>query len=154
MFWILEFRNSMGEPSRLVLLIEPDDDSRSVYATALRDAGFTVIAVPDCAAGLYAIAEITPQIVVASVRPPTHDDCLALCERLRGDSRTEEIPILLTSETLHVDDLQRATDMKVLGVAAGPHDEAKIIGAVRGVLAVAAGRDAMPWLERNVKRSA
>jgi PleD family two-component response regulator len=112
------------------------------------------MAVPDCAAGRYVLSEVSPQIVIVSFEPRTHDECLALCEQLRGDSRTEAIPILLTSETLDGDDLQRATDMRVLGVAVGPQDQAKITGAVRGVLAVAEGRDATSRLKRNTKRSA
>jgi two-component system, chemotaxis family, chemotaxis protein CheY len=144
----------MPGASTIVLLIEPKDESRAVHADALRRAGFAVIAVPDCATGLYAVAEVTPQIVVASYNPRTRDECFALCERLKDDSRTKAIPVLLTAETITTDDLQRATDMKVLGVAAGPDDEVKITGAVRGVLAVAQTRVTMPRRERNAKRSA
>jgi CheY-like chemotaxis protein len=144
----------MPGASTIVLLIEPKDESRAVHADALRRAGFTVIAVPDCAAGLYAVAEVTPQIVVASYNPRTRDECFAFCERLKDGSRTKAIPVLLTAETITTDDLQRATDMKVLGVAAGPDDEVKITGAVRGVLAVAQTRVTMPRRERNAKRSA
>jgi two-component system, chemotaxis family, chemotaxis protein CheY len=144
----------MSGTSSVVLLIEPNDDSRAVYAAALRNAGFTVIVTPDCAAGLYALAEVTPQIVIASFNLQTHDQFLAFCERLKADSRTRAIPILLTSETINGDDLQRATDMKVLGIAVGPHDEAKMTAAVRGVLAVAEGRASTSQPEPNISRSA
>ena len=144
----------MSGTSSVVLLIHPDDHSRAVYGDALRNAGFTVVTAPDCAAGLYALSEVTPQIVIASFDSYTHDECLAFCERLEGDSRTRAIPILLTSETLDGTDLQRAMDMKVLGIAIGPHDEAKITGAVRGVLAVADGRASMSQPQRRISRSA
>jgi DNA-binding response OmpR family regulator len=140
--------------STIVLLIEPKDDSRAAHADTLRRAGFTVVVVPDCAVGLYAIAEVTPQIIVASFDPRTRDECFAFCERLQDDSRTKAIPILLMAETISTDDLQRATDMKALGVAVGPDDQAKITGAVQGVLAVAERHDARSRLERNVQRSA
>jgi CheY-like chemotaxis protein len=144
----------MRGASTIVLLIEPKDESRVVHANALRRAGFTVVAVPDCMAGLYAIAEVIPQIIVASFDPRTRDECFAFCERLKDDTRTKAIPILLTTETISIDDLQRATDLNALGVAVGPNDEAKITGAVQGVLAVAQRGDARSWLERNVQRSA
>jgi CheY-like chemotaxis protein len=144
----------MAGTSSVVLLIGPKDDSRAAHADALRRAGFTVIAVADCTAGLYAVGELTPQIVVASFNPQTHDECLALCERLQGDPRTKAVPILLTAETINTDELQRATDMKVLGIAIGPHDEAKIIGAVRGVLAVAGEHTSVSQPQRHVSRSA
>jgi DNA-binding response OmpR family regulator len=143
----------MSETSGVVLLIRSDDTSRAAYGEALRNAGFTVIMAPDCAAGLYALSEVTPQIVVASFDPHTRDECLAFCERLKRDSRTGGIPILLTSQTIDEADLQRAMDMKVLGIAIGPHDEAKITGAVRGVLAVEDGSASMSKPQR-ISRSA
>jgi CheY-like chemotaxis protein len=144
----------MSGTSSVVLLIEPDASSRTAYAEALRNNGFTVIMAPDCAAGLYALSEVTPQIVVASFHPATHDECLAFCERLRSDSRTRPIPILLTSEAINGDDLQRATDLSVLGVSIGPQDGAKMTSAVRGVLAVAEGRASMSQPEPHISRSA
>jgi PleD family two-component response regulator len=124
------------------------------HANALRQAGFTVVAVLDCEAGLSAMAEVTPHIVVANLTPRTRDECLALCGQLQGNSRTNAIPILLTAETITSDDLRRATDMKVLSVAVGPHDEAKITGAVLGVLAVSPERELVSQAEQIVGRSA
>jgi len=126
-----------------VVLIEPNDELRGVYAAALRESRFTVIAVPDCAAAHYVIAEITPQIVIVSFESRTHDECIAFCKRLKADRATRDIAILLTSDTITVEDLQRATEIKVLGMTVGPHDEAKMTAAVRGMLAVIEGRAAM-----------
>ena len=144
----------MSDTSGLVLLIEPNDDSRAIYSDALRRAGFTVVMAPACAAGLYALAEITPQIVIASFDPRTRDECLAFCERLKSNSRTRAIPILLKTETINGDDLRRATEISVLGVSIGPQDGAKITSAVRGVLAVAEGPASLPQPERKISRSA
>ena len=137
-----------------MLLLEANADSRRVYTDALRSAGFTVVAAPDCATALYALAEVIPQILIASFDSHTHDECLAFCERLKSDPRTRAIPILLTSETIDSADLQRATDLKVLGVAIGPHDEAKMTGAVRGVLAVTDEPTSMSLPRRSISRSA
>jgi len=140
--------------SSVVLLIHPDDNSRAVYGDVLRNGGFTVVTAPDCAAGLYALSELTPEIVVASFDPQTRDECLAFCERLKSDARTRAIPILLTSETIDGADLQRATDISVLGVSIGPHDGAKMTSAIHGVLAVAMGHASMSQIERKISRSA
>jgi CheY-like chemotaxis protein len=125
----------MSGTSSVVLLIEPTDEPRTVYADALRGSGFTVIVVPDCQAALYALAELTPQIIIVSFDSRTHDESLAFCGRLKADSRTRAIPILLMSEAIDGDDLRRANEMKVLGVTVGRRDGAKITGAVQGVLA-------------------
>jgi CheY-like chemotaxis protein len=143
----------MSLTSSVVLLIEPDDDSRAIFAAALRDAGFTVVMPPDCAAGLYALTEVTPQLVVASFNGQTHDECLAFCERLKADSRTRTIPIVLTSETINGDDLRRATDIGVLGLSVGQQDGSKMISAVQGVLAVAEGRASLSQPASHISRS-
>lgn len=57
--------------------------------------------------------------------------------RLKTDTRTRTIPVLLTSATINGDDLQRATEMKVLGMTVGPHEGAKMLAAVKTVAAVA-----------------
>jgi CheY-like chemotaxis protein len=138
---------SMKSPSSLVLLIEPNDTSRAVYADALHASGFTVVAVADTAAALYAVREMTPQIVIARFDPGTHDECFTLCERLKEDSRTRDIPILLASAGISAQDLGRATAISVLGVSIGPHDGAKMTSAVRGVLAVAQAPQSTPQPE-------
>ena len=123
-----------------VVLNEPNDELRGVYAAALRNSGFTVVAIPDCAAAHYVIAEITPQIIIVSFESRTHDECIAFCKRLKADPATRDIAILLTSDNITDDDLQHATEMKVLGMTVGPHDEAKMTAAARGMLAVIEGR--------------
>ena len=144
----------MSGISSVVLLIEPNEKSGAAYGDALRGSGFTVVLVPDTATALYALTEITPQIVIARFDPRTHDECLAFCERLKGESRTRDIPILLTSDTVSGDDLQRATNISVLGVSIGPHDGGKMTSAVRGVLAVAEGRASISQPDSYVPRPA
>ena len=138
----------------VILLIEPQDDLRAAYAASLRASGFTVVDAPDCAVAHYALAEITPQIVVVSFEPRTHEECIAFCERLKADTRTSTIPILLTSATINGDDLQRATPISVFGLTLGPHDGAKMLAAVKGALAVAEGRESVSQPQGNVRQSA
>ena len=80
-----------------VLLIEPNETSRTSYADALRHSGFTVVVVPESTTALDSLAEVNPHIVIARFDRHTHDGCVALCERLKADSRTQAIPILFTS---------------------------------------------------------
>ena len=144
----------MSGTASVVLLIEPNDTSRSVYADALHNAGFIVVGARDCAAALYALTEIIPQIIIASFDLRTHDECLAFCERLKSNSRTRAIPILLTSETITIEDLRRATDISVLGLSIAQQDGAKMISAVRAVLAVAEGQAAISQPQHNSGRFA
>ena len=127
----------MSGNASVVLLIGPNDTSFSAYADALRASGLAVVGVADGRAAAQALATVTPRMIVARFDPRTHDECFALCEQLKADARLQMIPIVLVSEIITSDDLQRATHLKVLGLAAGPHDSVKMTGAVQGVLAAA-----------------
>lgn len=144
----------MSDNSGTVLLLEPDDMSRARYHSALRDAGFDVAPVNDCAAALHALTVTVPRLVIAGFDAQTHDECVALCEQLRTDPRTSGIPIILTSESIDADELRRATGMSVLGLAIGPNDARKLVSAVRGVLAGGAAiqlRASLPAHDRHTR---
>jgi CheY-like chemotaxis protein len=130
----------MSDTPREILLIAPRADSLLGYVDALKRAGFTVVAVTSCRAARRSLDIVTPRLIIASFDVRTREECLEFVERVKRDPRTRDIPILLTSAFVTHDDLQRATDINVLGVAAGVHDGEKIAAAVRGVLTATAGR--------------
>jgi CheY-like chemotaxis protein len=118
-----------------VLLVEARDDSRSGHATALREAGLDVIRVRDSQAALEALKSVMPKVLVAGLNSRTRDDHVRLCREIRSDSRTEQIPILLTTERMMDHDAELATDPGALVVTATQHDGMKLVAAVQGVLA-------------------
>ena len=129
----------MSGPSSLVLLIEPND-ARAGYVDALRGTGLNVVAVTSCEAARHTLDTMTPRLIIARFDVATRDECLAFVAQVKGDPRTRDIPILLTSEIITGADLRRVNEMKVLGVAAAAQDSGKMMAAVRGVLAVVEGK--------------
>lgn len=125
----------MSETSSVVLLIEPDDETRAAYEAALCGGGFNVIPAASCEAARHTLDAMTPRLIIARFDVWTHDECLAFVERIKGDPRIRDVPILLTTEIITRDDL-RATDLRVLRVAVGPRDGAKMAAVVGGVLTV------------------
>jgi CheY-like chemotaxis protein len=119
-----------------LLLVEARDDSRSPHAAALRAAGLRVIRVCDSHAALEALKTVLPSVVVAALNPRTRDDHLAVCREIRSDSRTRQIPILLTTERMTEQDVALATDPGALVLTATQQDGAKLVAAVHGVVAV------------------
>ena len=62
-------------------------------------------------------------------------------------------PGYIPATFINGDDLRRATEISVLGLTVGPHDGAKMLAAVKGVLAVAEGGASMSQ-PQNINRSA
>ncbi|MEN9800416.1 MAG: hypothetical protein RL653_4113 [Pseudomonadota bacterium] len=56
-----------------VLLVENEDDTREAYATMLAELGAEVRAVPSAAAGLAALEEYRPQVILSDIAMPGED---------------------------------------------------------------------------------
>jgi CheY-like chemotaxis protein len=77
-----------------VLLIEDDDDTRDVFATMLGEMGADVRAAASTAAGLAAVEEFRPQVILCDIAMPGEDG-YAFIRRLRslGQDRGGQTPV-------------------------------------------------------------
>jgi DNA-binding response OmpR family regulator len=118
-----------------LLLLESDESARAAYTRALRDAGCTVsTAIDSTQAYTAALAEM-PDVIVVGFDPLVREDRFGLCKRLGADARTRQVPILLTSPVVNQNDLELATSTGVLALVLESCDAAKLVSAVRGVVA-------------------
>ena len=118
-----------------LLLLESDGNARAAYTQALRDAGCTVATATDSVhAYATAVADL-PDVIVIGFDAVVRDDRFGLCRRLGADPRTRQVPILLTSATMEQRDLELATSTGVLALVLESRDAAKLVSAVRGVVA-------------------
>jgi CheY-like chemotaxis protein len=118
-----------------VLLLDPRDEIRTSHASALHKAGFEVLEIGDPQTALDIVKIRQPGVIVVGLEPETRDVHLNLCREIKSDSRTKEIPIVLTTETLAADDVGLATDPGVLVLTAPQNDSTKLVAAISGVLA-------------------
>jgi len=82
-----------------VLVVEPDDDTRSLYRQILELLRCDVVEAPDGRDALTKALVQVPSLVIAELRMPFVDG-FALCEILRSDRTTANVPILIvTAET-------------------------------------------------------
>lgn len=85
-----------------ILLIDDDPALLDVLSLALEDAGFAVLTAEDGQAGLAAMSEGDPAVVVSDVNMPRLDG-FTLCRRLRESGSTVPV-ILLTSRDSEIDE--------------------------------------------------
>ena len=93
-------------PHGSILLVEPPEDDRPMYAEFLRANGFNVTEVDSTDAGLSAAA--AADLVVTGVRMPGSFDGIELVRRLRGDERTKRKPLIVLTACTFEPDQSRA----------------------------------------------
>jgi two-component system chemotaxis response regulator CheY len=130
-----------AEPSAVakerILLVDPDDDSRTMYREWLQQAGCEVVEAID---GREALAEALirpPALVISEIRLPFIDG-LALCEILRRDQSTARIPILMVTSDGRTAELARARAAGASAVLVKPATLEQMLEESRRLLATTA----------------
>ena len=97
-----------------ILLIEDDRDMRELVAGNLEHSGFDVQKADDGIKGQALALQYIPDLIVLDLMLPRVDG-LTLCQRLRRDDRTAQIPILMLTALAGTKD-------KVTGFNSGADD--------------------------------
>ncbi|HKW38631.1 MAG TPA: response regulator [Burkholderiales bacterium] len=116
-----------------ILLIEDDDDIRTVTVSALElVGGFSVRACGSAAQGLEAIAEFGPQLVLLDVMMPGMDGVQLLAE-LRRRADTAALPVVFLTAKARTEEISRLRGLGALGVIAKPFDPMTLAEQVRSL---------------------
>jgi CheY-like chemotaxis protein len=91
----LPMTNQRPRSAARVLLVDDDVDFVEVNRLALEQAGFHVMTAYDGDEGFRQAAEHRPDVVVLDVMMRTPEEGFELARRLRGDQRTEKLPLLM-----------------------------------------------------------
>ena len=97
-----------------ILFIEDDQDMRQLVAGSLKHAGFEVQLAEDGIKGQALAMQNIPDLIILDLMLPLVDG-LTLCQRLRRDGRTSQIPILMLTALANTKD-------KVSGFNSGADD--------------------------------
>ncbi len=97
-----------------ILFIEDDQDMRQLVAGSLKHAGFDVQLAEDGVKGQALAMQSSPDLIILDLMLPLVDG-LTLCQRLRRDSRTSQVPILMLTALASTKD-------KVSGFNSGADD--------------------------------
>jgi DNA-binding response OmpR family regulator len=122
-----------------VLVVEDDEMVAEVVRINLEADGFTVLHAPNGAAGLAAIAEHRPDVVVLDVMMPEIDGWTVL-QRLRDDPATATLPVIMLSAKAMPADQVRGYNLGANGYIPKPFAAPDLVDKVREVLTDAATR--------------
>lgn len=96
---------------KTVLLVEDDEDLRTLYRAWITGAGFDVLETDDGIDALQIIDSSPPDLIILDIRLPTLDG-LSVREEIAADARTRDIPVIVVTGSQV--DVKRLTGTRVL----------------------------------------
>jgi CheY-like chemotaxis protein len=115
-----------------VLVVDDSATIRSLIALNLWLAGYDVTEARDGQECLDLIATVRPDVITLDVAMPGLDG-FATVGRLRSDSETSAIPIVLVTARAQAPDLQRGTALGVEAYITKPFEPAELVEVVRSL---------------------
>ncbi|WPB82008.1 chemotaxis protein CheB [Archangium violaceum] len=118
-----------------VLLVEDDEDTREAYAAMLAEFGAEVRAVPSAVAGLLAVEEFRPQVILSDIAMPGEDG-FSFIQRVRrlGPERGGRVPAAALTALASNEDRQRALQSGFQMHIGKPVDSARLVAVVSTLL--------------------
>lgn len=126
--------------NRLVLVADDEEDILRLVTMIIERSGHEVVSARDGAEALAAISERKPDLVVLDISMPEIDG-LEVLRRLRADSETSELPVLLLSAQAQEADVRRAFDTGASAYVKKPFSPSELKLRVDALLGTVAQSD-------------
>ena len=116
-----------------IVVVEDEVDIREVLVYNLEREGYQVFGEPDGIRGLQLIQERIPDIVLLDLMLPGLDG-LQICKRLKADSKTRTIPIVMVSARSEESDIVLGLELGADDYVTKPFSPRELLARVRAVL--------------------
>lgn len=111
------------------LVVEDSISSRKALAQFLQDLGFVVRTAKDGVEALNQIQNRTPSLVITDLEMPRMNG-LELCDHLRTNKETTQIPIVMLTSKTSIKHKQEATRLGVSAFVTKPYDEDELLDII------------------------
>lgn len=115
--------------SKTVLLVEDNEDNRTVYRTILEHFGYSVIEARNGEDGVRIAREELPALILMDISIPLIDGWEAT-RILKGDDATRNIPIIALTAHALATDRAKAQEVGCDGYLAKPCEPRKVVAEV------------------------
>lgn len=96
--------------SRTILVVDDEPNARSLLRLILVRAGFDVLVAQDGYEALKEIERTIPAVVILDIMMPGIDG-FVVCEKLRQDDRTADLPIIMLSARADPESINRGLSL-------------------------------------------
>ena len=117
----------------LILVVDDDKATVDILRTRLQSQGYAVVSATDGEAGLKAVAEHRPDLVLLDVNMPRMDG-LEACRRLKADATLPFTPVILVTALTDSRDVVAGLDAGADEYITKPVDSAALMARVRSML--------------------
>ncbi|MFL5538550.1 MAG: response regulator [Longimicrobiaceae bacterium] len=129
----------MTDSSKTVLLVEDNEDNRTVYRTILEHFGYQVIEAQNGEAGVSMAREQRPDLILMDISIPLIDGWEAT-RILKSEPGTAHIPIIALTAHALATDRAKANEVGCDGYLAKPCEPRRVVAEVERF--IGAGREA------------
>ncbi|MHC5758206.1 hybrid sensor histidine kinase/response regulator [Nostoc sp.] len=132
----------MSEPQVTILHIDDNEANRYVVIRILQNAGFTVVEAATGAAGLEAVANFQPDLIILDVRLPDISG-FEVCRQIKANPETAFIPVLhLSASFVQSQDKAEGLDGGADAYLAQPVEPIELLATVRSLLRIRRAEEA------------
>ncbi|MGB7538121.1 MAG: response regulator [Anaerolineales bacterium] len=129
----------MPEKTPRILVVDDDADTRLLTQMMLARAGYDVVLAADGELGWKSLTDVRPDLLLTDIMLPGLDG-FALLRRVRADTRTRTLPVILFSAKSTVDDVAEGLDLGADDYLTKPFHKTELLARVRAKIA----RPALP----------
>ena len=137
---------------RTILLVDDNEDNRTVYRTLLEHAGYRVLESADGTSALECVQTELPELVVMDLAMPGLDGW-EVTRILKSDPSTSDIPVLALTARAMPDNVARAQKAGFERCLMMPIDPSQVLEEVKRVLGDAQPSGSSPAGEPTGRRS-
>ncbi|MEH2077040.1 MAG: response regulator [Nostoc sp.] len=132
----------MSEPRVIILHVDDNEANRYIVNRILQNAGFTVVEAATGAAGLKAVAEHQPALVILDVKLPDIGG-FEVCRQIKANPETAFIPVLhLSASFIQSQDKAEGLDGGADAYLAQPVEPIELLATVRSLLRIRRAEEA------------
>jgi PAS domain S-box-containing protein len=132
----------MSEPKVIILHVDDNEANRYVVTRILQNAGFTVVEAATGTAGLKAVAEYQPTLVILDVKLPDISG-FEVCRQIKANPETAFIPVLhLSASFIQSQDKAEGLDSGADAYLVQPVEPIELLATVRSLLRIRRAEEA------------
>lgn len=130
----------MNDDRECILIVDDTPHNLRLLSSMLTNEGYKTLVAPNGERALASLGKVLPDLILLDIMMPGMDG-YEVCERLKADKRTREIPVLFISALSEEFEKTRAFDVGGVDYITKPFQESEVFARTKTHLALKRSRD-------------